>query len=238
MISIENTGERILLDKESALMIARHMRAYRFAKEYIYSRRILDIGCGEGYGTHYLAEFAKDIMGIDYDLAVIDYAKSKYQRINLKYAAIDIKDLNNINDKFDVICCFQVIEHILDPVGFLSNVNNLLEDGSIFLCSTPNKLDASPGSDIPLNQFHVREYLYKDFKELLSTVFKGVEIFGLQRSNELNFYRRIKKIGIFKYLPESIDPVRQFYKKIKSSHFNVSTAYIESALDFIAVCKK
>jgi protein-L-isoaspartate O-methyltransferase len=74
-MAISNTGERILLDKETPLMIARHFRAYKFAKDYVCNKTVLDIGCGEGYGTYYLGGFAKEVMGIDYDEAIIDYAR-------------------------------------------------------------------------------------------------------------------------------------------------------------------
>ncbi len=93
MTEIANTGERILLEKESPLMIARHLSAYEFAKDYVYNKTVLDIGCGEGYGCFYLAGTAKTIVGIDYDKAIIDYAKSRYQRNNLQFFVMDVKNL-------------------------------------------------------------------------------------------------------------------------------------------------
>lgn len=233
-----NTGERILLEKESPLMIARHFCAYKFAEDYAAGRSVLDIGCGEGYGAHFLAGSAGNVMGIDYEASVIDYAKEKYRRDNLVFCSLDIKELTTLNKKFEVICCFQVIEHIQDTQKFLESVSSLLSENGVFICSTPNRLDASPHGSVPANKFHVREYLRSEFEELLKRHFAGVKIFGLKRGGRLKFYRRLKKIGLFNFLPRSLDPVKDFYKRISYRHFDLSKGPIDLALDFIALCEK
>ena len=80
MIKIENTGERILLEKETPLMIARHFCAYRFAKSLVSGKEVLDMGCGEGYGSDFMAGYAKSVLGSDYDKTVVDYAKNIYHK--------------------------------------------------------------------------------------------------------------------------------------------------------------
>ena len=233
-----NTGERILLEKESPLMIARHFCAYRFAKDFVFNKDILDIGCGEGYGSYFLAGFAKKVRAIDYDKEIISYAKNKYQKDNLGFYAIEAKDLSSFSNKFNAICSFQVIEHIPGTDFFLEQIKNLLAENGIFICSTPNRLDASPNGDTPLNRFHVKEYLINEFKELLGTHFSKVEVFGLKRGKRLNFYRRLKKIGLFKFSPPFINPVKRFYDRIDCGDFIVVKNKLNTALDFIAVCNK
>lgn len=237
-MNIPDTGERILLEKETPLMISRHLSAYSFAKNYVHDKRVLDIGCGQGYGTYFLAEFCKEALGTDYDAAIIDYAKNRYKRGNLKFEVLDIKDLDLFKGKLDIVCCFQVIEHIRDARIFLENINNLLNPDGVFICSTPNKLDASPHSDMPHNKFHVKEYLLDEFRQLLSGFFKEIDMFGLKRSKKLCFYRRLKKMGLFNFLPDNIDPVKRFYAKISCADFVIIKDNIDNALDFIAVCKK
>jgi len=231
-----NTGERILLEKESPLMIARHFCAYRLAKDFVFNKDILDIGCGEGYGSYFLAGFAKKAVGIDYDKEIIGYAKNKYQKDNLDFYAIDVKDLSSFSNKFDVICSFQFIEHILNTKDSLEQIKNLLSEKGIFICSTPNRLDASPNSDTPLNRFHLKEYLINEFKELLGTHFSKVKVFGLKRGKRLNFYRRLKKIGLFNSSPIFINPVKRFYDRINCDDFIIVKDKLNTALDFIAVC--
>lgn len=237
MTQIDNTGERILLEKETPLMIARHFCAYKFTGTYALNKRVLDIGCGEGYGSFYLADFAKEVKGIDYDAGAVDYAKSKYKKDNLYFEAMDVKNIGSISEKFGLITCFQCIEHIADTQAFLENINGLLDRGGLFICSTPNRKDASPGSDTPFNRFHIREYLAQDFRRLLNAHFDEVVIFGLKRGLALNFCRRLKKIGLFNFLPALIDPVKRFYKNIDCGNFNITKNNIDTALDFIAVCR-
>jgi 2-polyprenyl-3-methyl-5-hydroxy-6-metoxy-1,4-benzoquinol methylase len=236
--NIANTGERILLEKETPLMIARHFCAYRFAKDYVSDKQVLDIGCGEGYGSNYLAQFAAKVTGIDYNSDIIDYAKSKYHKDNLAFCVVEATDLNSLDNRFDIICSFQVIEHIKEADVFLNDIKNLLNNGGIFICSTPNKLDASPHSEVPVNKYHIREYLLEEFRELLKKYFMDLEVIGLKRGASLKFYRRLKKIGLFNFLPKQLNPVKIFYEQIDCDNFIFVKEGIDTALDFIAVCKK
>lgn len=227
---IENTGERILLEKETPLMISRHLCAYKFARGYVAGKKVLDIGCGEGYGSYYLAEEAGRVRGIDYSPDAISLAADKYRRDNLGFSVLDVKELSTITERFSVICSFQFIEHLSSAEGFLNGVSGLLDEGGLFICSTPNKIDASKGSDTPLNRFHLKEYFCAEFRELLGRHFTGVELFGLKRSLKLNFLRRLKKIGLY--------PAKSFYAMGNCSNFVMVREKLETALDFIAVCRK
>jgi 2-polyprenyl-3-methyl-5-hydroxy-6-metoxy-1,4-benzoquinol methylase len=238
MTKINNTGERILLDKETPLMIARHFCAYKLARSFVKGKRVLDIGCGEGYGADFLAESAQDVLGIDYDKDVIDYAREKYHRQNLRFSVLDIKDLPGLAGKFDIICSFQNIEHIKDTGKLLNDITNLLSPKGIFICSTCNMKDASPNRNIPFNKFHVREYLAQEFKGLLEAHFARVEILGLHRGFALKVFRRLKKIGLFNFLPDRLDPVRQFFARANCAYFFWSKKKTDKALDFIAFCSK
>lgn len=238
MTHIENTGERILLERETPLMIARHLSAYRFAKDYLSSRTVLDIGCGEGYGSFYLADVASQVKALDYSREAIDYAAGKYSKDNLQFLAMNIENLSSLSQKFSAICSFQFIEHLANASQFLKDVASLLEDDGLFICSTPNKIDASKGQDTPFNRFHLKEYFYAEFKELLEKYFRTVEIFGLKRSKKLNFYRKVKKSGIFNFLPDGLNPVKRFYKRMDCDNFVLSKESPDAALDFIALCRK
>ena len=109
---MENTGERILTEKESPMFIARHFCAYRFAAPYAQGKNALDLGCGEGYGSNYLADFADKVVAVDYNPDAIEYAKKKYHRSNLEFVALNIKDLNKSGLSADLVTSFQVIEHL------------------------------------------------------------------------------------------------------------------------------
>lgn len=238
MAQIANTGERILLEKETPLMIARHFCAYKFTGQFVSGKNVLDIGCGEGYGSNFLADLAKQVLGLDYNAEVIAYAQGKYQKENLRFICLDVDNLSDLTQKFDLICSFQNIEHIRNADKLLNNINNLLEDKGLFICSTCNMKDASPGRDEPFNKFHVREYLAEEFQGLLNKHFKEVRMFGLKRGLWLRLCRRLKKIGLFNLLPNRLDPVKNFYAKATYKNFYFTHQDLDSCLDFIAVCRK
>jgi len=238
MTEIINTGERILLEKETPLMIARHFCAYKFANAFVGAKVVLDIGCGEGYGSDFLSNYAKSVLGIDYDKAVISYARDKYNKKNLQFMVLDIKDLISLTKKFDVICSFQNIEHIRETDKLLKDISSLLNDDGVFICSTCNMKDASPGRTTPFNNFHVKEYRFSEFQGLLEAHFSSVEMTGLNRGRALRMYRRLKKIGLFNFLPEKLDPVKRFFREAECDYFLWSKKNMDNCLDFIAVCRK
>ena len=237
-MQIENTGERILPEKETPLFIARHFCAYKFAGGYCAGKKVLDIGTGEGYGAHYLSKISREVIGLDYDAQAVSFAKEKYKAENLQFCQLNIKNLKSIGKLFEVVCCFQVIEHIEDADNFLEQIREILTDSGVFICSTPNKLDASPNSDTPLNKFHVLEYEPEEFTGLLGKYFGKVDIYGLKRGKRLIFYRRLKKIGVFNFLPINFDPVKRYYNRINCDEFAITKKDLSSSLDFIAVCRK
>ncbi|MFA6129528.1 MAG: class I SAM-dependent methyltransferase [Candidatus Omnitrophota bacterium] len=238
MKEIKNTGERILLEKETPLMIARHFCAYKFAKGYITAKDVLDIGCGEGYGSDFMAGFAKSVLGIDYDKDAVGYAKNKYHKAGLEFLLLDIKNLESLGRRFDVICSFQNIEHIQDTKKLLEDISGLLNDGGVFICSTCNMKDASPGRTAPFNKFHVKEYLAEEFESMLKKHFSQVEMAGLNRGLALRACRRLKKIGLFNFLPAKLDPVKRFFAEADCGYFSWVKNNLDSCLDFIAVCSK
>jgi len=227
MTEISNTGERILLEKETPLMIARHLRAYQYALDYCSGKFVLDIGSGDGYGSHYLSGVAKSVTGLDYSAEAVQYARSKYPKANLTYRQLDVKDLHTISDKFEAICCFQVIEHLADTGAFLKNIRALLTANGVFIVSTCNIKDSSPGQTLPANKFHVKEYTYQEFEDLLKKYFGSVSMVGVKRSFRLRALRRLKKIGILK----------QLYINAGPESFKIARDNLEDSLDFIAVCK-
>ena len=227
-----------MLEKETPSMIARHFFAYKFAGEYAKGKNILDIACGEGYGSDYLSKTAKYVIGADCDNSAVEYAKSKYAGNNLKFIRQDACSLEFSDAQFDLVCSFQTVEHIPDAGKFLSEIRRVLNEQGMLIISTPNIKDSSPKSLEPLNKYHVKEYTCKEFEQLLKGCFRAVKIYGLKRTFQHNFFRRLKKSGLLQWLPEPLNPVSKFFTNITSIDFLLADRDINSCLDFIAVCEK
>lgn len=153
-----------------------HLMRYKFARGFIKSTDfVLDIACGAGYGTRFLSDYCKFIIGADIDEKVLIGASKKYGGENRKFKKMDIK---SIEGKYDVITCFETIEHISFEDGLLalSSLRRSLKKGGILILSTPKKLPVNERSQNRLDG-HLYEYTYKEIYAILSDHFIRPVIF-------------------------------------------------------------
>jgi glycosyltransferase involved in cell wall biosynthesis/ubiquinone/menaquinone biosynthesis C-methylase UbiE len=175
---LEWTGERYLPWLEEAAIGYEHIHRYAYATEFVQNKRVLDLACGEGYGSHLLAKTAISVMGIDIDENSIKHARNKYIKQNLEFKAGSITEVPIGGESlFDVAVCFEALEHIEDHQKLLSEVKRLLTRDGVFIVSTPNK---TVYTDEPQfnNPFHVHELYFDEFKELFEKYFKNVILLG------------------------------------------------------------
>ena len=151
------TGERTVPGvPEERYWFARHVAAYDLAARACAGRRVLDAGCGEGYGLRLLAEAgATSVAGVELDAAVVAHARAAYPEARVLQADVGAVPLPDAS--VDVVVTFQVVEHVWDIDGFLRECARLLRPGGELWCATPNRLTFTPGSDHPVNPFHHEE---------------------------------------------------------------------------------
>src|SRR5947208_1937247 len=157
-----------------------HVEQYLWVAERVRGKSVLDAGCGFGYGTHFLASgIAKDIVGVDSDNEAIFFARRSYQLPNLSYEIADVCKISFPTDSFEVVVSFEVIEHLIEPRGYLEGVRNCLKAGGEFIVSTPNRLftERTYKDGRPQNPFHVNEYYPSEIRELLLEYYRSVRMF-------------------------------------------------------------
>jgi 2-polyprenyl-3-methyl-5-hydroxy-6-metoxy-1,4-benzoquinol methylase/GT2 family glycosyltransferase/glycosyltransferase involved in cell wall biosynthesis len=175
---LEWTGERYVPWMEEASIGYEHLHRYAYATQFTSDKNVLDLACGEGYGSHLLARTANRVTGIDIDVEAIRHASNRYLRSNLEFKAGSITAIPlEGRHLFDVIVCYEAIEHIDDHEKLLAEVKRLLVPDGIFIVSTPNKWAYS---DEPQSQnpFHVHELYFQEFKSLLENYFSRVRFFA------------------------------------------------------------
>jgi SAM-dependent methyltransferase len=92
---------------------------YKFAIECLGSgKKIVDLACGMGYGSHLLRAAGNEVVGFDYLAEAIDYAREHYPG---KYAVVNLEE-EIIRDDFDAGVCLEVICHLHDPQKFIDNL--------------------------------------------------------------------------------------------------------------------
>lgn len=232
---------RIIPESESRNLYIQNLKAYQFLNNNAKDKHVLDVGCGDGYGTAFLAQTAKSVIGIDYEERVIVSAQKKYIAGNLKYMHMDATRLRFKENEFDLVCSFQVIEHLPEDkiMLYLNELKRVLRVGGKLYLSTPNldKMMKNPRT-YNKNPAHCKEFKLEELRELLTRVFLDFDIFGLHPSPKYLFFLTLKKGGIFKSLSGNINPVTRFYNNIELSDFKIDKLNLKKSLDFICVCRK
>lgn len=175
---IEWTGERYLPWMKNAQMHYEHLHRYAFAAQFVEGKNVLDLACGEGYGSNILAEKAKSVVAIDVSKEAIHHAAGSYLRSNLQFINGSIVSIPIGEEKrFDVIVCFEAIEHLKEHEELLREVKRLLNEDGLFIASTPNKALYSDATG-QQNPFHEKELYFDDFDRLLKTHFRYIRLLG------------------------------------------------------------
>mgnify|MGYP001609226037 FL=1 len=185
------TGERYIPEMEPGIIHYEHLHRYKFAEEFVKDKTVLDLACGEGYGSFLLAGSARKVVGVDISEETIERASFKYKKNNLEFIQGSMTSIPVAGEKiFDIIVCFEAVEHIKEHEQLLKEVKRLLKDEGIFIISTPNTYIYSqkPGYNVFLNPFHLKEVSYGEFKELLENNFKEVFIYGQKVNPTSNIF--------------------------------------------------
>ncbi|MFM8333644.1 MAG: class I SAM-dependent methyltransferase [Candidatus Methylumidiphilus sp.] len=170
-MKIEFTGERCIPNCCEKSLVDTHIERYKFATQYVKGKTVLDIACGVGYGSVILGEAgAVHVDGVDISSEAVNYAKSEYNLENVQFHEGDITSFSSPS-KYDVITCFETIEHVDDYVASLSNLYGSLKTGGCLIISSPYRVVTSPLAkslaDKPVNKFHVREFMPDELKASL-----------------------------------------------------------------------
>jgi SAM-dependent methyltransferase len=171
------TGERFTPECVREIW-CEHWHRYAFARRLVRGKRVLDAACGEGYGSAMLANVAREVVGVDIDAASIAHARERYgATTNLRYERRDATSLDFADASFDVVTCFETLEHVEAQEAMLDGFVRLLSDDGVLIVSSPDKHTYSEVAGFR-NEFHVRE-LYRD--ELLAHLkprFADVRLYG------------------------------------------------------------
>ena len=197
---MRSNDERLLLGKSSKRLAQDHLERYRFACQYVQNKRCLDIACGTGYGAPLLVEAgAEYYVGVDIDEESVRHAEQRYSSKKASFVVGSICDYK-AEEYYDVIICYETIEHVARYQAALRNLFSLLRPGGLLLISSPNRPITSPRAlqinDKPSNRFHTQEFTPSELlHELFAVGFSASEkeIYG-QRQRWLYRYARIQSI--------------------------------------------
>jgi SAM-dependent methyltransferase len=233
--------ERIVPDETEPGIVALHLKRYEFAQPYCVGKRVLDAGCGVGYGSAFLGETASSVVGVDVSGEAIDYARARYGGGNVEFAVGDLQRLEHGDAAFDAVVAFEVIEHLPHPERFVAEAGRVLKSDGVLVVSTPR---ADRGHDRPDNPFHEREFAPNEFEDLLRESFGRVDVYGqrrvqtarhraLQRLDVLGLRRRLPLLRRASRLVTGTAPM----DAVASEGVVISPDGVDDATELVAVCR-
>jgi SAM-dependent methyltransferase len=234
------TGERTLPDvPEENYWYRRHLVVYEWIADRLAGRRVVDMACGEGYGSDLIAgRDAASVVGVDANPEAHEHARLRYKRPGLRFE----RDLvESFAEPCDAVVFLQTIEHVEDPGAILEHFKAMLEPGGVVFVSTPNLLTlAPPGAAKSDNPWHVKEYREEEFRELCEAHFGQVELYGLFHARKLRVHEIAIKLG-WDTVHKRLGLTKRFYDRftpaIATSDFRLGERNLHRALDFIAACR-
>lgn len=238
---LQLTGERTLPDVPAEnYWFVRHLAVYEWIGARVIGLRVLDMACGEGYGSEVLWRSATSVVGVDANPEAHEHARLRYCRQNLRFERGLVESYGE-RGAYDAVVLLQTIEHVADPVAVLAHLRSLLAPGGVAYVSTPNVLTLAPrGAAKSDNPWHLREYRADEFEALCRSAFDEVRLLGLFHARKL----RLHELGLacgWDTVHRTLRVTKPFYERFTASidtrDFALRSGNPHRALDFLAVCR-
>jgi 2-polyprenyl-3-methyl-5-hydroxy-6-metoxy-1,4-benzoquinol methylase len=178
--ALDYTGERYhpeLLDE----IRQEHMHRYLWARGLVDGLDVVDLACGEGFGSAILAASARQVIGIDISNSAVRHAESRYQVQNLSFICADAVNLPLPDHCADVVVSFETIEHLADQAGMMAEIRRVLRPAGFLVMSSPNTEVYSQRQG-HVNEFHIKELTGQEFENLLREQFPALRLFSQRLS--------------------------------------------------------
>jgi 2-polyprenyl-3-methyl-5-hydroxy-6-metoxy-1,4-benzoquinol methylase len=237
---LELTGERTLPDvPEENYWFRRHLVVYEWIRTRVGGLRVVDLACGEGYGSDVLSRSAASVVGVDANPEAHEHAKARYSRPGLRFARDMVQ---TFDEPCDAVVFLQTIEHVEDPGALLEHFSTILNPEGVVYISTPNVLTLAPkGAERSGNPWHVHEYRAEEFRELCAAHFAEVEIHGLFHARKLRAHELAIRHARWDDVHAKLGLTKRFYDRfvpaISERDFALRGGDLDRSLDFIAVCR-
>lgn len=211
------TGERVIYRPQAPvdLNYLRHLAAYEYASRFVTGGKILEVGCGSGYGIAQLAQQNSALyFAVDRQPETIHYARKFDQQRRIGFAVSDGCFLTFPDRTFDRVFCFQVLEHVQDQAKFVQELLRVSRPGGMLMLTTPNRVTYAAENNYVPNPFHVHEFDLAELIEFFMDFGRDLEIKGIRKSPRLEqteqaiavsrnrpLARRIRRLGLASLAP-------------------------------------
>jgi SAM-dependent methyltransferase len=232
------TGERTLPDvPEENYWFRRHLVVYEWIAARAHGRRVVDLACGEGYGSAVLSRTARFVVGVEANPEAFEHARLKYPGVRFERNMLELW-----TGDVDCVVFLQTIEHVQDPDAVLDHIRDLIRPTGVAYVSTPNVLTLAPkGAERSGNPWHVREYRAHEYRALCERHFGSVDLLGVFHARKLRAHQWAIEHAGWDALHARLGITRPFYDRftpaISTGDFALRRRGLDRALDFLAVLR-
>jgi SAM-dependent methyltransferase len=234
------TGERTLPDvPEENYWFRRHLVVYEWIAARVHGRRVVDLACGEGYGSAVLGRTAASVVGVDANPEAFGHARAKYTSPAVRFERDMVETWRG---DVDCVVFLQTIEHVQDADAVLEHVKQLIGSRGVAYVSTPNVLTLAPkGQERSGNPWHVREYRPEEYRALCERHFGSVDLLGLHHARKLRLHQLAIERAGWDAIHARLGITERFYDRftpaISARDFALRRGRLERALDLLAVLR-
>lgn len=203
------TGERWVPGLWGAIAVE-HLHRYSLAVSLTAGAKVLDVACGEGYGSAWMSRAARSVVGVDVDAHVVARARQRYCNVNLEFVCAHAGALPFPDASFDWVTCFETIEHLKDQTRLIAEIHRVLRSDGHLLLSSPDRQAYAALSE-QKNPFHVNELSASELHALLEEKFAHQKWIG-QSTGVFSSFTGVdephpdvwKAIELDRYAPERV----------------------------------
>ena len=172
----EGAGERYSPEMRGEIEIE-HVHRYAVALALAHGKWVVDIACGEGYGSSLLSQVAAQVIGVDIAEDAIAHARATYAHANLQFRVGSCASIPVADGSIDLVVSFETIEHHDQHEAMMQEIRRILRADGVLVISSPEKHEYS---DVPgyHNPFHAKELYRGEFEGLLTHWFANVLLYG------------------------------------------------------------
>ncbi|WP_161634578.1 class I SAM-dependent methyltransferase [Mesorhizobium loti] len=178
--ALNYTGERYHPEQLNEIR-QEHMHRYMWARGLVDGLDVIDLACGEGFGSATLAASARQVTGIDISDGAVRHAEARYRAQNLSFICADAVKLPLADRCADVVVSFETVEHLADQAGMMAEIRRVLRPGGFLVMSSPNTEVYSQRQG-HVNELHAKELTRQEFENLLGEQFPALRLFGQRLS--------------------------------------------------------
>lgn len=238
------TGERTLPHIwHENYWFRRHEIGYLTLAPLARGARVVDAGCGEGYGAALLGEEGANVVAVDLDLPTLAHAHAAYPSV--AFVAANLVTLPFATGSVDTVVTLQVVEHLWDQPAFVAECARILRPYGLLAMSTPNRITFSPGQPAgatPANPFHSRELDAGELAALVAPHFDVVQLLGVHHGDRLRAWEAQHGAIPDQLLAAPADEwpahVHELVQSVEADDFVVDADGVTESLDLLVVAER